>query len=95
MVVEDLGGVGRDPVPAVDAEAEHEPVGHVDDALVHHVTAGHLGREPVEHTGQIGTGVVGTVGVRLGERALRRHVTVAERAQRFALTLLGRLVPLV
>jgi hypothetical protein len=87
-VLQDLVAGQVQPGPAVDAQGGDEPVGQVDDALVHDLVAVDVVGEAVVRPGDIGAGVVHTVGRGLGHGAAGGQVAVAERAQALAPALL-------
>ena len=90
-----LGGVDVEPVAAVDAELERQPVRQVDHALVLDTDTGHLVGEPVEEPCGVGAGVVVPAGIGLRRAAPRRAVAVADGAERLAQPLLVGDVPAV
>jgi hypothetical protein len=96
VVVEDLDVVDAEPRPIVDAEREHQPVRHVDQALVvDRLSVGHVAGPAVVDAGEVRARVVGAVRVRLRRCTSRRHIAVADRAQRFTLSFLGGVVAVV
>ena len=83
-VVEQLDRGHVEPGSVADRQLQHEPVRDVDDGFVHDRLAGDLGVEAIVDSGGVGAGVVHVVGGRLGRRPARRHVAVAQRAERLA-----------
>jgi hypothetical protein len=61
-----------------------QPVGDVDEILVHDRAAGDLGAGAVVQPGYVRAGVVHPVGTGLGQRSTGHEVPVAERAERLA-----------
>ncbi len=94
-VVQHLRGVRCEPITAGEPEAQRQPVGEVDHVLVLDLASGDGGGEPVVAARHVGARVVHVVRGALGQRAAGGEVAVAERAQRLAQPLLGRVVVVV
>jgi hypothetical protein len=88
-VVEDVGLLDVEPRPAGDPEGQGEPVGDVDQVLVHDLAPGDLGDQPVVEAGDVGPRIVDPVGLGLRQGATGHEVAVAQRAQRLAQPLTG------
>ena len=87
-VLQDLVASQVQPGPAVDPQGGDQPVGQVDQALVHDPLAVDDVREAVVGPGHVGPGVVRTVGGGLRHRPAGGQVAVAQRAQALAPPLL-------
>ena len=79
-----------EPLPAGDAEAERQPVRHVDKILILDRAARDLRPQAVVQAGDVGARVMNLVGTGLRDRAAGREVPVAECAQRFTQALAAR-----
>ena len=95
LVVEQLDTGEVEPRSAVDPEAQGQPVGEVDDALVGDGSAGDLGAESVEDAGGVGPRIVDTARARLGSGAAGREVAVTGRAEGLPELLLSGIEALV
>jgi hypothetical protein len=77
-------GVEVEPLAALGAEGEAEPVGPVDEVLVLDDASGDFGFEAVVSAGEIGAGIVRSAGVGFLGGAAGGEVAVAERAEGLA-----------
>src|SRR5450755_3913720 len=69
-----------EPWSPVDTEAEHEPIGDVDKALVLDRVPGQLRRAPIVQTSHVGSGIVDAVGHRLWGCTTSGKVSISQRA---------------
>ena len=87
--------VDVEPVTAVDAERQCQPVRQVDQTFVVDRGARDVVREPVVHPGRVGARIVDRPGPALRCRAAGGEVAVADRAQRLAELLVVRFISFV
>ena len=93
-VGQQLDGVDVEPVTAVDAECQREPIGKIHQAFVAGRRAGHHVVETVVDAGGIGARVVDLTGLRFRCGAPGGEVTVPDRAQRLPELFLVRVIAL-
>jgi hypothetical protein len=94
-VFEHLHAIKAQPVAVLNPQHQRQPVRQVDQILVLDLAPGDLGHEAIVAAGEIGAGIVHAVGHAVRRGGARDEVAVAERAERFAQSLLRRLVAVV
>ena len=87
VVFQHLGAGRSEPRAVADAECQREPVRDVHEALVGDIVAGDPGDQSVVDAGDVGPGVVDTVGHALGGGAAGGEVPVPEHTEGLAVAL--------
>ena len=92
-MLQHLHGSQVHPLPVVEGEAQVEPIGQVDRALVLHGATADLVDQSVEETRRVRAGMVNVVRDRFGCCTAGGETPVAEGAERFAAALVRRVPP--